>query len=237
MDRGRRGSLLIVAHGERGGAGEDRLTHDLVERIAAGGRYDGVAAGFIRSKPSVAEARDGLPDGPLSVYPLFMSAGYYVTTAIPRDLGMAADGRDARGRPVTILRPLGLHPGLPGLVAELASARASCAGIDPGAATLLLVAHGSSKDGKSRDAALAVARAIETGGRFARVDTAFLEEAPFLDGALSAVPGPAVMVGLFVGEGMHGGEDLPLALQMRPRRCLPRRTSRPFAGTDLACLR
>jgi sirohydrochlorin cobaltochelatase len=210
-------SLLIVAHGERGGAGEDRLTKDLVERLGNRGRFEAVAAGFIRSRPSVSEARDGLPEGPVRVYPLFMSAGYYVATAIPRDLGIGDDGRDGRGRPITILRSLGLHPRLPAIIADLAAVGASAAALEAPATTVLLVAHGSSKDDASRQAAVAVATEIEREGRFARVETAFLEEPPFIDDALRTVPGPAVVVGLFVGEGMHGGEDLPRAVEKSGR--------------------
>jgi len=213
IDSRRGASLLIVAHGERGGAGEDRLTKDLVERLATRGRFEAVAAGFIRSRPSVSEAHDGLPDGPVRVYPLFMSDGYYVATAIPRDLGIGDDGRDRRGRPITILRPLGLHPRLPAMIADLAAAGTVAAALEPHATTVLLVAHGSTKDDASRQAALAVASEIGMEGRFAGVETAFLEESPFVDDALRAVPGPAVVVGLFVGEGMHGGEDLPQAVE------------------------
>src|SRR5690606_18657376 len=110
------------AHGERGGAGEDRLTREIVQRLAARGRFAAVAAGYIRSSPSVAEARDSLPERSLQVYPLFMSAGYYATTAIPRGLGMGSDGRDSRGRPTVVLRSLGLNPRLPAVIAGEAAA-------------------------------------------------------------------------------------------------------------------
>jgi sirohydrochlorin ferrochelatase len=99
------------------------------------------------------------------------------------------------------------------MIADLAAAGASAADLEVRATTVLLVAHGSSKDDASRQAALAVATEIEREGRFAGVETAFLEEPPFLDEALRTVPGPAVVIGLFVGEGMHGGEDLPRAVE------------------------
>lgn len=207
------GSLLIVAHGERGGAGDDRLVHELADRLRGSGRFAAVAAGFIRSEPSVAEAAESLPAGPVTVYPLFMSAGYYVATAIPRALGLDGDGMDARGRPVVVAPPLGLDAGLPRTVTRRAADAASRAGIAGADATLMLVAHGSTKDASSRRATQSVAAAIDGTGAFARVQTAFLEEAPFLDDMLRSAPGPVVAVGLFVGDGMHGGEDLPQAVE------------------------
>jgi sirohydrochlorin ferrochelatase len=236
-ERGPHGSLLLVAHGERGGAGTDRQVHDLVRQLQDRGRFGHVAAGFIRSQPSVAEACRDLPPGPVAVYPLFMSAGYYVATAIPREIGLGADGRDRHGRPVTVMDPVGLNPRLPALVCDLAATTAAAGEVERCAAHLLLVAHGSSKDTASREAALSNARDIADTRAFGGIETAFLDEPPFLAEALETVPGPAVVVGLFVGEGMHGGEDLPgaIAASGRDDLLLSEPLSRTSAFADLVC--
>ena len=97
--------LLIIAHGERGGAAENSLVHDLVTRLRASSRFARVEAGFIRSEPPLEEAAARLSGTRMTVYPLFMSDGYYVRRAIPERL--AASGHAGTGAP-SILPPLGL---------------------------------------------------------------------------------------------------------------------------------
>lgn len=57
-----------------------------------------------------------------------------------------------------------------------------------------------------------MAERLAATGRFGAVRAAFLEEPPALETALAAVPGPVVVVGLFAGEGLHGGADVPQLL-------------------------
>ncbi|HSM19375.1 MAG TPA: CbiX/SirB N-terminal domain-containing protein, partial [Hyphomicrobiales bacterium] len=92
------------------------------------------------------------------------------------------------------------------------------AGEASGKTHLLLVAHGSSKSGESARAARAVAEKVAKLSDFVSVDVAFLEEEPFLDDALSGMPGPAVVLGLFAGDGLHAGEDLPATVAKSGRR-------------------
>ena len=205
--------LLIVAHGERGGSTENRLAHALAERMRSGRRYAQVEVGFLRARPRVEQAAARFAAKRFAVYPLFMSDGYYVREAIPERLG----GSARRGQ-ATILDPLGVDPKLPALVARLARQTADRAGKESAAAHLLLVAHGSSKSGESAEAARAIAEKVAAIADFASVDVAFLEEEPFLDHVLPRAPGAAVVVGLFAGDGLHAGEDLPAAVARSGRR-------------------
>ena len=54
-----------------------------------------------------------------------------------------------------------------------------------------------------------MARAIENRATFRSVGIALLEERPFLDEAMALLQGPAIVVGMFSGEGMHGASDGP----------------------------
>lgn len=78
---------------------------------------------------------------------------------------------------------------------------------------VLLVAHGSKHDSASRHATLRLAGLLEKTGLFAGVDQCFLEEVPFVDDRVAELEGPAIVVGLFAGEGMHGAVDLPGAVR------------------------
>ena len=54
-----------------------------------------------------------------------------------------------------------------------------------------------------------MAREIERLAAFRKVAIALLEEPPSLQDAAASVEGPAVVVGLFSGEGLHGAKDAP----------------------------
>ncbi len=205
-------ALLIVAHGERGGLGDDRLVHDLAGSLAKSSRFSTVQGCFISKEPSLKHAFEKLSPGPVTVYPLFMSDGYFVRRAIPRSLGLNASAPDAGLRPVEILSPVGLNRHLPHLVSDLGLSTIEQTCLDARDCQLLLVAHGSKHDDASRKATLSVAAEMEKTKSFAGVEVGFLEESPFLDEQLARIKGPAIAVGLFVGEGMHGAIDLPGAI-------------------------
>ena len=148
------------------------------------------------------------------VYPYFMAAGFFVSTRVPQRI--AGAGASERCR---MLGPLGADPGLPALVLRRAAAVAVDNLDQPArACRLLLVGHGSKVARASAEATEAVAAALRRAGEFASIETAFLEEAPFLDDVIGQdAEGrdarPTVIVGLFNGDGLHAGEDVPAAMQ------------------------
>jgi len=210
-------ALLIVAHGDCGGERANRLAGRIARHMRRSDRFSDVAVGYMRGTPGLAEAAAAIDGGEVRVCPLFMSDGYYVRRAIPARLQLDREGSDRSGRRFRIMPPTGLSGHLPAIIATAAEARARAASLAPAEAGLLLVAHGSTKDPASRFAAEAVADAIRGAGWFAAVDTAYLEEAPFLTGQLAALPGPVIVAGLFIGEGMHVTEDVQAAVAAAAR--------------------
>lgn len=210
-------ALLIVAHGERGGAGKDQLAHDLVDRFRSTGRFRSVAACFLSKAPTLTKTLATLPRGPVVVYPLFMSDGYFAKRAIPAAIAAVTDGNRFEERPVRITTPFGLSPRLPGLVSRLARETAAACGLTPQDCRVLLVAHGSKHDAASRHATQRLAGLLDRTDLFAGVDQCFLEEAPFVDDGIASPKGPVIVVGLFAGEGMHGAVDLPGAVESSGR--------------------
>ncbi len=206
-----RASLLIVAHGERGGKRHNRLPNIIAERMRSSGRFQDVAIGYISDTPDLASAGARLKGDEVRIVPLFMSDGYYVRQAIPERLAISGDN-DASGRRIVILAPTGLSARLPAIVAGEAASAARSAGLQPDSAHLLMVAHGSGNDPASRLAAEAAAAAVSALQVFGAVHTAFLEEPPLLAKALAALPGPLIVSGFFIGEGLHGAEDLGAAV-------------------------
>jgi sirohydrochlorin ferrochelatase len=225
--------LVIVAHGDRGGERGNRLAHLVAERAGCLPGFRSVHTCFVRGEPTIRSVAGELPPGRAVVYPLFMSDGYYVQQAIPQQ--MAAGGSAAEE--TRIMRPFGLSPLLPGIIADLAREAAARAAIEPEDATLLLVAHGSRKSPNSRNATLGVARRLAERSLFGTVETAFLEEPPFLADQLAGIDRPLIIVGLFAGEGLHGAEDLPHAVAASGRTdvALAEPLSRSAALVELIC--
>ncbi|MDH3742489.1 MAG: hypothetical protein OER56_12925 [Hyphomicrobiales bacterium] len=212
-------TLLIVAHGERGGAGDDQFVHRLVNSLQRLPQYASVRTCFISKEPSLSRVFKGLPPGPVVIYPLFMSDGYFVKQAIPRSIEMdgAKIGAEPERHPAVILTPVGLNPHLPRLVANLVERTARDLYLPMRDCHLLLAAHGSKHDGASRRATLAVAEALKKEGTVAGIEVGFLEEQPFLDDQITKIKGPVIAVGLFASEGMHGAIDLPESVRRSGR--------------------
>ncbi len=209
---GTRPVLLIVSHGERGGGRNDRFAHGLVARLREHAGFADVQACFLSKEPSLKKVSAALPPGPVVIYPLFMADGYFVNKAIPHQLSESGIGGAADEDAITVLRPLGLHPGLPELVIRLALETAEGAGVDAGAHQLLLVAHGSKHEPASREVTEDLATKLRERDRFAGVSVSFLEEPPFVSEQLAAITRPVIVVGLFAGQGMHGAVDVPEAI-------------------------
>lgn len=188
--------VAVIAHGQPGDPGVLQPALEALGAQVAAELGEPVAGATLACPRSLAAL-----SGVRLVFPLFMAGGFFVRTEIPRRL--AAAGVDG----YRVLPPLGQDPALPALGAALAECAAADAGIDPTAAALVVVGHGSSKSSASADATRAFAAAL--GVPFGRVLTAFLEEPPFL-GELT-LAGPAVCLPFFATNGSHTTDDIPAA--------------------------
>lgn len=198
-------ALLIAAHGERGEGATNDGVKAIAQSVSAHRLVAEVGVGFINGTPDIGEAFAGLTAPRIIVYPLFASSGYFTRDRLVQLL----DEANSESRNVEVLPPLGLDPGLPDLVLDRASQVARENGFAPEATSVILLAHGSRRNSASREATEQVARAIEGRAAFRSVGIALLEERPFLAEAMAPVLGPAVVVGMFSGEGMHGASDAP----------------------------
>ena len=198
-------ALLLAAHGERRPEAGNEGAFGLASALARRGVVAEVAVGFISGTPSIREALATLRSGRILVYPLFASSGYFTRDRLVQLLEEAKGD----GRRIDMLPPLGLDPNLPDLVRDQAARAARDHGLEPEACTIVLLAHGSKRNPASRQATEQVARAIEQGAAFHKVAVAFLEEPPSLDEAAASIVEPAIVVGLFSGEGLHGAKDAP----------------------------
>lgn len=155
-----------------------------------------------------------LPDGAL-IYPMFMSDGWFVRTALAKRL---------EGCTVRVLSPLGMDEQLPALAAlEIGQAldRKAWRAVDT---HILLAAHGS---GGGRPQAAASARAfaqkLATQLPCAGIDVAFLEEPPFVTDVARPMLAQSVCLPFFAMDGDHVRCDVRDALDQAgfSGPCLP----------------
>jgi len=197
-------SLLLAAHGERGGDADNAGILRLAEAVAARGVVAKVGAGFIKGVPTIAAAVRELAGTDIIVYPVFASDGYFNRVRLPRLLGESGAGQ----RVSHIFTPLGLDSGLAPVIARRLAACVRARDLRAHQTDVILMAHGSRRDPASRLAAQGLAERLGGSAPFRSVGIALLEEPPSLQEATAGLPGPILVVGLFCGDGMHGAEDV-----------------------------
>lgn len=203
-------AVILVAHGERGGDFGNSALLSHAAAVREQGRFAAVAAGVLNGEPTFEAAMMTAREAGacrILVYPFFMADGYFSNRVVPRRIAEAGLADRCH-----VLPPLGLDPGLPALLLADALATAAGAGFDPQTSRLLIVGHGSKSARASARATEEVAALLMREQRFRRVETAFLEEPPFLDDMLVGRRLPTVVVGFFSGDGLHAAEDVPEAI-------------------------
>lgn len=203
-------AAVLVAHGERGGAFSNAILKGHAQKAAGELPNVAVAAGVLSGEPGLEAALADVvqrTSGPILLYPFFMAPGYFVNVKIPKRLADAGLAERCRVLPV-----FGLEGPLPVIIRDKATSAAEEIATPADQCRLLLVGHGSKVARASAEATEAVAACLRELGGFARVETAFLEEAPFLEDVILADTRPTVVVGFFNGDGLHAAEDVPEAV-------------------------
>ena len=204
---------LIVAHGQPSDpAPQQAAIEALAGAVAAlTGRR---VLGATLAMPGALDR--AVADAPQAMaYPMFMAAGWFTGTELPRRLA-AAGGAD-----IDILAPFGLDPTLPELCVWKVQQAAIACGWDPHGVTLLLIAHGSQRARGSANGAEAMAELLRM--RLGRVVTGFIEEPPFLTEAARDLGPRAIALPFFSTHADHVSDDIPrgLAQARFAGPCLP----------------
>lgn len=204
-------AVVLAAHGDRGGDAPDAILRSHANALTATGSYRLVTAGTLR--PAELALEDALHQARASgasriaVYPMFMADGYFTGKVLPARIAAVGLAQFC-----TLLAPLGLDPQLPSLMMSQALACAGGAGLQPAHTRLLVVGHGSKLGRASLRSTERVACKLRKMRRFAWVETAYLEEAPFLNAQLRCSDLATLVLGFFSGDGMHAAEDVPGAI-------------------------
>lgn len=185
--------ILLAAHGERGGAANNARLARIVEAVGAAVPEADVGSVLVNVEGVVERAVAACGSRPVLCLPLLFSDGFFYTQRLqPHFMG-----ENHRLAP-----PLALWRSFAPFLCDNLALRTISHAADP---RVVLVAHGSKQPGRSAACARQVATLMQA--RYGRLEVGFLEEAPFARDVVAATPAPWSAVGLFLGEGMHGGED------------------------------
>ncbi len=206
MDAESRHAALIVSHGSPTAPdGPEVALGALAGAVARLLGPNWAVRGATLAMPGALAAALGALGGGarLLVFPHFMADGWFSTEELPRRLHKAgAAGFD-------VLPAYGLLPAVHDLC--LARTVAAVAHLQPGAAAVVVAAHGHPSDQRAGAAARVVADVLAASRQFREVRIGFIDEPPFLADA-ARIAAPAVCLPFFAQRAGHVETDLPEAL-------------------------
>jgi sirohydrochlorin cobaltochelatase len=198
--------LLLVGHGATAGGGGAPALAQHADRLRKRRLFHSVQAAALYGGTTPEAALQACRASRVYVVPMFMCAGNYVRRVVPQRLGLDRPEVAAR---LCYGEAIGTHPRLAAVVGARVDAARRAQGAAPSATTVVLVAHGSTREPASAAAARDCAACLAGRDGYAAIHVAFLDEPPHLDAVLPLAATPlTVVVGLFMEEGRHAGQDL-----------------------------
>ena len=214
-------ALLIVGHGSTVNPDSSAPSLAQAGAIRERGIFREVACCFWKEEPSLRDARvlfDQSEIRQVYVVPNFISEGYFTQTVIPRELDL--EGRltiRTNGQVWKYCEPVGNHPAVTGLLLRRALEIAPA--VPEAETSLLIVSHGTQLNNNSAAAVKQQVKKIAALGRYASVQNAYMEEAPFIsDWDRLTTTLNVVVVPFFISDGLHSYQDIPLLLGIEPEQ-------------------
>jgi sirohydrochlorin cobaltochelatase len=208
-------AVLLVGHGSTRSPHPDQLLQRHAAALRADDTFADVRATTLADPEGLQATLAGIRCREVFVVPMLMCDGLLYTEVLPDALGLGAGGapagtgyRDAYGHRIHLCPPIGLDPRVAALVVDRVRAGLRRAGVREAEATLVLIGHGSSRNQASERAVALQAARIRRQAAFARIEPAFLAQAPSLADVLRTLPRPLAGFALFTARGNHVIEDV-----------------------------
>ena len=208
--------ILLAAHGERGGAANNARLAGIVEQVGAAVPGADVGSVLVNVEGVVERTLEACGVRPVLCLPLLFSDGFFFEKRLKPSFGGA--GRQ-------LAPPMALWRSFAPFLADNLALRTISHAADP---RVVLVSHGSKQTGRSAACARMVAREMQA--RYGRIEVGFLEEAPFAADVVAAAEPPWVAIGLFLGDGMHGGVDFDVLVSSAVHRPMAAFTAGELPG-------
>lgn len=197
------GAALVVCSYGSGAS----VAHDRLRTLAQTSGAVETAAATLFGSPRIEDVVADLRASPIVVVPLFMTRG--VTFGVLEDRLANLTSCDR----IVLCPELGGHPDLAGHLAAHAGRELRGLGWCPRETSLLLIGHGSRRNGASQRSTERLADEIARRNLFADTAAAFLEQQPTIQEALATSAAERVLaVGCFAEAGRHATRDVPRRL-------------------------
>jgi sirohydrochlorin ferrochelatase len=194
--------ILLAAHGERGGAARNARLAQIVEEVEKAIPEADVGSVLVNVEGLVAKTLKACGERPVLCLPLLFSDGFLYAERLKPHFNTPRQ---------KLAAPLALWRAFAPFLADNLALRVISHAADP---RVVVIAHGSKQPGRSAECARRVAAGVQA--RYGRVEVGFLEEAPFAKDVIARTEPPWSAVGLFLGEGLHGGEDFDVLVSSAP---------------------
>ncbi len=198
-------AILLCAHGDKRGALPDGNLRRLVGALQGALKPSHCGFALLSVEGDLDKKLDQLNESHVIVVPMIFSDGYFYSkiARVLEDYSLSKPEAQT-----VLLPPICDWPEMAECLSRIIDGSKS-----------LLIAHGSKKSSASRLANERLAARL-TGLGAPEVSCSYLEEPPYADVALKEIKEPVVVVGLFMGNGLHGGSDWETALaeaEVEPR--------------------
>lgn len=192
---------IVVSHGQPSDPdpAEDALAKMIPD--LPGWRIDSATL----AKPGALETALGQAGDAPVIYPMFMTDGWFVQTALRKRLKASPNS--------TVLPPLGMDPELCGLSIRALEGEMDRLRWRATDTTLLVAAHGSGRSPNSARATAQFVDRLSQKSNFAAIRTGYIEEPPLLEDVARLCPAQSICLPFFAAFGGHVQDDIQQALK------------------------
>lgn len=226
-------TLVLIGHGSTVNAASSAPTYQHAAELRRRGLFGRVVEAFWKQEPGIRAVMSGVTSRRVFAVPMFISEGYFTEEIIPRELGLWREDSKSKGdsfarvqrrgtQTIYYRAPIGTHHSMTEvLLTRARDVVAKFPGSNPPPApadiTLFIAGHGTGNNENSRKAIERQMELIRARKIYADVHAVFMEEQPRIaDCPEIARTRHLVVVPLFMSDGLHVQEDIPVLLGERP---------------------
>lgn len=216
-------SLILASHGSTAAPDSNQPLFDLAERVAQLDKscehiFDVVKPAFLMGEPEMTNVFDmlgrghNITGGAAVIVPIMTSQGYYLKK-LP---GKFNENKSLSNFQVSMAPVIGVHPSMPGRIANHISSLLSQYNLSPSETTVAVIGHGTRRNTTSGQSTFRLTEQLKESfyGSELTFTTGFLDQDPTAELIASQISTPnTLIVPFLVSRGPHTTVDVPEAFR------------------------